>query len=51
MDVKGMADGAVCELLGQCEIEEDDMTEFLVELLECVTFQLKIHLEACKAEE
>ena len=45
MDVKGMADDAVCELLGQSDIEEDNMTEYLLELLECVTFQLKMHLE------
>ena len=45
MNVKGMADDAVCELLGQSGIEKDDMTEYLLEMLECVTFQLKMHLE------
>lgn len=44
-DVKLAADDEICELLVRVEVDPEQMTEFLLALLECVTFQLKTHLE------
>lgn len=42
-DVSLAADDAVCELL--CEVEQDRQAEYLIALIECATFQLKLKLE------
>ena len=44
MDVKLAADDDVCELL--CgEIPEDQIAEYLIALIECATYQLKLKLK------
>jgi hypothetical protein len=43
MDVKLYADDKLCESL--CEMPEDQVAEYLIALIECATFQLKVKLE------